>query len=144
MATQRKRFSTWVAAITAATVVELSSEGLAVRPAAAGDAPLAHDKGVYLKYCGSCHGPAGKGDGLLSGYLNPKPTDLTQLQKKAGGKWEPVAVARAIDGTRNVGAHGTSDMPVWGEVLREQGESPGGVQRKIDEIVDYLHSIQEQ
>lgn len=34
-------------------------------------------KAVFAQYCGSCHGPAGKGDGPGAAALNPKPKDLT-------------------------------------------------------------------
>jgi mono/diheme cytochrome c family protein len=36
-------------------------------------------KAEYTKYCGACHGPAGKGDGFVATFLRPKPPDLTQL-----------------------------------------------------------------
>lgn len=111
--------------------------------ALAATAATSPNQALYLKYCGACHGPDGKGDGILSGFLKQKPADLTQLEKQAGGKWDPVPIAQAIDGTRTIGAHGDPDMPVWGEVLRKQGESdPRDIQRTIAQIVDYLHSIQ--
>jgi mono/diheme cytochrome c family protein len=36
----------------------------------------------YLRYCGSCHGIEGKGDGPVSRSLKVKPADLTQLRAK--------------------------------------------------------------
>ena len=40
---------------------------------------------MFTSYCAPCHGRAGKGDGPAAPALNPKPADLTQLTKKAGG-----------------------------------------------------------
>ena len=36
----------------------------------------------YLRYCGSCHGVEGKGDGTVSRSLKVKAADLTQLKKR--------------------------------------------------------------
>jgi hypothetical protein len=42
------------------------------------------------------------------------PADLTQLARKAGGQLDERALLEVIDGRRQVSAHGTRDMPVWG------------------------------
>lgn len=34
-------------------------------------------KTQYATFCVACHGDAGKGDGVASGALDPKPSDLT-------------------------------------------------------------------
>jgi len=34
---------------------------------------------LYERYCASCHGTEGKGDGPAAETLQPKPPDLTQL-----------------------------------------------------------------
>jgi mono/diheme cytochrome c family protein len=101
----------------------------------------------HLRYCGSCHGPNGKGDGILSGTLKQKPADLTLIAQKNGGKFPTAEIVSFIDGTKPVAAHGDREMPVWGEVMKE--ESPGAlgqeavVQAKITSIVNYLKSIQQ-
>jgi len=101
-------------------------------------ASLAHgeDRGepgraLYLRYCGACHGPAGKGDGIAGDFMRPKPTDLTQLARKNRGEFPFQKTIQAIDGTMRVRPHGESEMPVWGEVLREPLA-----------ITNYLRSIQ--
>ena len=101
----------------------------------------------YLRYCGSCHGPNAKGDGVLAGTLKQKPADLTLIAQKNGGKFPTADIVSFIDGTKPVAAHGDREMPVWGEVMKE--ESPGAlgqqavVQAKITSIVNYLRSIQQ-
>jgi len=43
-------------------------------------------KTLFTKYCGSCHGPNGKGDTPVAAALNPKPKDLTDKKYMAGLK----------------------------------------------------------
>jgi len=38
----------------------------------------------------SCHGAAGKGDGVIAGSLKRRPADLTQLAKKNVFSWQIV------------------------------------------------------
>ena len=108
----------------------------------------AQGKQLFIKYCGSCHGPDGKGDGMLSGVLKQKPADLTLIAKKNGGKFPEQTVMRFIDGTTDVRAHGNPDMPVWGEVFKEQlADSPtqqAEIRSTILEITNYIGSIQEK
>ena len=127
------------------TVIALLAPALLATPfcAQAAGAPNPNHE-VYLKLCSSCHGPAGKGDGPLAPMLTPKPSDLTQLAKKNGGEFNALAVYEAISGPHLAAAHGTSQMPVWGEVLRQE---PGGAEPRASEIslakvVNYLRSIQ--
>lgn len=103
---------------------------------------------LFIRYCGSCHGPNGKGDGMLSGVLKQRPADLTLIAQKNGGKFPEQTVMRFIDGTTDVRAHGDPDMPVWGEVFKEQiGSSPtqqAEIRTTILAIVNYIGSIQQK
>ena len=38
----------------------------------------------FSRYCASCHGSSGVGDGTVADVLKVKPADLTQMQKKNG------------------------------------------------------------
>ena len=108
-------------------------------------------KVLYQKYCESCHGKDGKGDGDVAPTLKSQPTDLTQLAKRNGGHFPFDKTVLIVDGRSPVRAHGTSDMPVWGERF-EAAISPSGgggreeprVKGRIRLIVDYLRSIQEK
>lgn len=75
---------------------------------------------TYLKYCASCHGRQGEGDGPVSRYLKVKVADLTRLRSKNHGTYPLDRVMSSIDGSRAVRAHGDRHMPVWGEVFREE------------------------
>lgn len=69
----------------------------------------------FMNSCAQCHGPAGQGDGVMSGFLNKAAPDLTGLQKANGGVFPFARVYGVIDGSVTVGAHGTVDMPAWGQ-----------------------------
>ena len=79
-------------------------------------------KEMYLKYCASCHGAQGRGDGPVSRDLKVKVFDLTLLRSKNKGAYALDRVMSSIDGSRVVRAHGTRTMPVWGEVFRQEHE----------------------
>ena len=66
---------------------------------------------VYRRYCASCHGLEGRGDGPAAAALSPPPTDLTRLT------YNVEELMWRIDGTQTIRAHGDSPMPVWGEVF---------------------------
>jgi len=128
--------------------------GLVVAVALVSAAPVARaseaaNKALYLKYCGSCHGADGKGNGVLSGVLQTKPADLTQIAKKNGGEFPTAEVAKFINGTKTMRAHGDPEMPVWGEVFQEQASSGSSSKKsqahaKIAFITAYIKSIQEK
>jgi mono/diheme cytochrome c family protein len=103
-------------------------------------------RAMYLRYCGACHGPQGKGDGVAGSLMSPKPADLTKLAEKNGGTFPFQKVMAYIDGTQDLRAHGDPVMPVWGEVFRaEAGWDMGRrveVQGKLMLITDYVRSIQ--
>jgi mono/diheme cytochrome c family protein len=105
-------------------------------------------RAMYLRYCGACHGPAGKGDGIAGTFMRPKPADLTQIAKRNGGTFPFERVRASIDGTTVVGAHGDARMPVWGELFRD--EAGWEVTRRAEArgklllITDYVRSIQEK
>jgi mono/diheme cytochrome c family protein len=75
---------------------------------------------LYLKYCSSCHGKDGRGNGPVTPYLKIKVPDLTLLKKKNNGIYPLDYVMSTIDGRRAVRAHGDRQMPVWGEIFREE------------------------
>jgi len=106
-----------------------------------------HD--LYLRYCASCHGIGGKGDGPAAVALQPPPADLTRLRERYDGQHPLRQTMAAIDGRRPVRAHGDSAMPVWGEVFeRELEERAVGWPRattlhQVRLIAEYVLSLQQ-
>ncbi len=103
---------------------------------------------LYHRYCASCHGLQGRGDGPLAETLKRRPSDLTQLAKQSGGKLDERQLLSFIDGRRSVKEHGPRDMPVWGAVFDEElktrpyREYTGLLQSQL--LADYIISIQEK
>lgn len=75
---------------------------------------------LYRRYCASCHGLAGKGDGPVSEVLKVQPPDLTRLAAQYGGEDLVDTIQQAIDGRRAIRAHGEKGLPVWGEFFAEE------------------------
>ncbi|GAB4138999.1 MAG: hypothetical protein Tsb0016_05350 [Sphingomonadales bacterium] len=100
----------------------------------------------YQRYCASCHGMSGRGDGPVAPMLMTQPSDLTQIAARHEGEFPATRVAFIIDGRGDILAHGPRDMPVWGEVLSSDatgGPKSGLAQARIQGLVDYLRSLQE-
>jgi mono/diheme cytochrome c family protein len=77
---------------------------------------------LYVRYCASCHGTGGRGDGPASKAFRRRPSDLTRLRERYKGQYPVREVMAAIDGRSPVRAHGDSAMPVWGVVFEQEVE----------------------
>ncbi len=95
----------------------------------------------YFRYCSVCHGVGGKGDGPLAANLTPPPADLTRIKMKHGG-FSLQRIADIIQNGGDLKGHGSSEMPAWGEVFRDQVE-PVMASALIFELALYLESIQD-
>ncbi len=100
----------------------------------------------FARYCASCHGMAGNGRGPAASALAIRPADLTRIAARRGGDFPEGEIARKIDGRFAVEAHGTREMPVWGE--RFAADVPDSqvaesiIRGKLVMLVEYLKSIQ--
>lgn len=100
-------------------------------------------KDLYVSYCASCHGMDAKGGGPVAGALKVAVPDLTQMQKRRGGKFPVENVEKFILGEMDAkAAHGSPEMPVWGPVFRrvEKDQDLGLV--RVRRVVEYLKSLQ--
>ena len=87
---------------------------------------------MYKSYCASCHGPEGKGNGPAAEALKVPPTDLTALAQKNGGKYPAMKVAAVIRGEDSTAAHGSKEMPIWGDLFwKMSGGHEGEVQQRV-------------
>ena len=134
--------SKWIAL--PATLLVLA---MAVAPAA-GAEELAGYSGAKLfeRFCASCHGPRGEGDGPVAPFFKLAPPDLTRIARRHGGEFPSDQVRRIIDGRTIFPPHGSRAMPVWGlEFIWVEGSTPQAQERAetlIVRLVDYLRSIQ--
>jgi mono/diheme cytochrome c family protein len=96
---------------------------------------------LFMQYCASCHGVDAKGQGPVAAALKGGPPDLTMIQVP-GQKFPFNRVNTVVDGERDVPAHGTRKMPVWGTIFRR---TRGELQKHADiySLVKYVESIQE-
>ncbi len=102
-------------------------------------------KGMFTSYCAACHGAEGKGNGPAAEALKTPPSDLTALSKNNGGKYPALKVASAIRGEAAVGAHGSKEMPVWGDLFRTiSGGHQTEVDQRVANLVSYIKSLQSQ
>jgi mono/diheme cytochrome c family protein len=84
-----------------------------IKPVPASDAGA-----MFTTYCAVCHGKSGVGDGPAAKALSKAPADLTRIAARNGGTFPDVKVRRYIEGADEIAAHGTRDMPIWGDLFR--------------------------
>jgi mono/diheme cytochrome c family protein len=97
---------------------------------------------TFEQTCAACHGRGGRGDGPVASALRSRPADLTTLAQRNDGAFPRGRVRDFVIGTdRQLAAHGTTEMPVWGPLFRAF-ESDLRVRERIDNLVSYLETIQ--
>jgi mono/diheme cytochrome c family protein len=93
-------------------------------------------------YCAPCHGAGGRGDGPVASALRARPADLTTLAQRNDGTFPRERVRDFVSGAgRQLAAHGTTEMPVWGPMFRAF-ESDARVRERIENLLTYVASIQ--
>jgi mono/diheme cytochrome c family protein len=101
---------------------------------------------LYRRFCASCHGESGAGDGPVSRSLAVAVPDLRRIAERHGGRYPARWVYRVVDGREAFQSHGPRDMPVWGTQLwREQGADVTAAEKASDAIarlVEYLRGVQ--
>ncbi len=117
------------------------------RPALSANDEVAEGHRYFIQYCASCHGQDGLGDGPVAKSLSRQPANLRKLGDQYGMPLPAHQIAELIDGRDTIRAHGTRDMPVWGERLYEVGQGEKGetgVGQVIAKIIVYLNTIQDR
>jgi mono/diheme cytochrome c family protein len=96
----------------------------------------------FTLYCAPCHGAGGRGDGPVGSALRTRPADLTTLAQRNEGGFPRDRVRDFVTGTgRQLAAHGTTEMPVWGPMFRSF-ESDARVRERIENLLTYVESLQ--
>jgi mono/diheme cytochrome c family protein len=105
-------------------------------------------KALYGRFCATCHGEAGQGDGPTAAIVTIQPVDLSGLSQANGGVFPAARLIRRIDGREMLIAHG-SPMPMYGAffdgaprvpAVTDEGEML--VHKPVLEIVEYLEGLQ--
>ena len=107
-----------------------------IKPTPASDA-----KKMFDTYCAVCHGKDGKGTGPASKSLTKVPADLTKISARNGGTYPEVKVRRYIEGLDEVAAHGTRDMPMWGDLFKSLNRDTAAI--RIEALAEYLKTMQQ-
>lgn len=96
---------------------------------------------MYKAYCAACHGADGKGHGPAAAALKTVPTDLTKLSANNGGRFPSRDVQDVLRVGSPLAAHGSADMPVWGQTFRQMDDE-AIVTLRVSNLVTYLESLQ--
>jgi mono/diheme cytochrome c family protein len=129
-------------------VVALGFSGFAqqnaplVRHAPPVDTDPASGVGMYRAYCAVCHGLDGRGGGPAAPALRRAPADLTQLAQKNGGPFPMFRVSDIIQGDSEIAAHGSREMPIWGDLFRGLERDETLVKLRVHNLARYLASLQ--
>ncbi len=103
---------------------------------------------LFLRFCASCHGLSGTGDGPVAAALQIRPADLTRLRERYNDPLPLRQIIAAIDGRQPVRAHGDSAMPVWGEIIerdmreRKIGWPQATTIQRVRLIAEYIMTLQ--
>jgi mono/diheme cytochrome c family protein len=72
-----------------------------MNPVTADATSIAAGQTLFVKYCSSCHGDTGKGEGMMGEELDPKPANLTDADWKHGSSDGEIftVVSNGVKGT---------------------------------------------
>ena len=99
-------------------------------------------KALYGQYCAACHGADGKGGGPAASAFVKPPSDLTQMRRRNDGEFPEERFVKMMNGEVTFAAHGSANMPVWGDYFRNTTNNPNVVQDRIHSLLNYLEDIQ--
>jgi cytochrome c553 len=106
-----------------------------IKPTPASDAGK-----MFTTYCAVCHGKEGKGDGPAAKALAKAPADLTKLSARNNGTFPEIKVRRYIEGLDEVAAHGSRDMPMWGDLFRSLNRDTAQI--RVAALAEYVKAMQ--
>jgi len=98
---------------------------------------------MYTAYCAVCHGKDGMGNGPAAAALTVPPPDLTILARKNNNRYPYDRVRSAIEGEARLPAHGSKEMPVWGELFWDMSQGHSSeVQLRIANLNKRVEAMQ--
>ena len=138
-------FGIIVVIIAAGTLVQAEDQQV---PLTREQVALIDGEELYGELCAVCHGKSGMGDGPAAAALKDPVPDLTGLAARNDGTFPRKAVENSVAGESRAVAHGTVEMPIWGQVF--EGERPDWKQfrrealarHRVYNLTAYLETIQ--
>jgi mono/diheme cytochrome c family protein len=113
-----------------------------IKHVAIASTPATSGEQMFANYCAACHGLDGKGSGPAAPALSRQPANLTQLAVNNGGTFPELKIVETlVAGT--VVAHGSAEMPVWGELFKRLDSGKTTLtQMRITNLTAYIKSLQ--
>ena len=103
-------------------------------------------KQMFTDYCAPCHGKDGTGNGPAASAMNKTPANLAMLAKNNGGKYPAAHVAAVLTFGDEKAAHGSKEMPVWGQLFESLNWSSSTkemeAKQRINRLNGYIESLQ--
>lgn len=103
-------------------------------------------KQMFTDYCAPCHGKDGTGNGPAAQQMKKAPANLAALAKNNGGKYPARHVAAVLTFGDEKAAHGSKEMPVWGQLFQSLNWSSSTkeleAQQRINRLNSYMESLQ--
>lgn len=99
---------------------------------------------MYDTYCATCHGKDGKGGGPAASALKVPVPDITRMAADNNGVFPELRVYGSIKGDPVMpAAHGSKDMPVWGDVFQSMTRGDNSIeQMRIANLTAYIKGLQ--
>lgn len=99
-------------------------------------------KDIYREYCAVCHGVDGKGHGPAAPAMKVPPSDLTRYAQRHGGQFSEMDMRMVIEGQDDLPAHGSREMPIWGDVFRALTHDREMREMRMKNLIGYLREMQ--
>lgn len=116
--------------------------------ACAPDAQVTTGRMDFQQLCVDCHGPSGKGDGVMADGLEPRPADITRIAAENGGVFPKARVMSHIYGFTP--GRSESPMPAFGDLLEgktvmyDSGDGiPTPTPWRLVALMEYVEGLQE-
>jgi mono/diheme cytochrome c family protein len=99
---------------------------------------------LYKRFCASCHGENGNGEGPVAPMLKAMVPDLRLIARRHGGKFPADQIQRIIDGRDIKVPHGTRTMPVWGYEFTAANKDADAQQtgELVERLVKHISTLQ--
>jgi len=97
----------------------LLASGLLLAGQAAAQDPKIGESEFRL-HCAACHRLTGRGDGPIGPFLKTPAPNLAMISRRNGGTFPVQKIYNIIEGNSVIAAHGTHDMPLWGDRYRAE------------------------